>query len=96
MKTRAVFCFRLYVAGQSPNSLQALTNLRDLCGKYLEGCHQIEVVDVLRDTKRALTDGILVTPTLLQVSPLPVCRVIGNLADTAFVLANLGMISDVR
>jgi circadian clock protein KaiB len=92
MKKRALFLFRLYVAGQSPNSIQALDNLRYLCSEHLEGRHEIEVVDVLRDTKRALDDGILVTPTLLRTSPLPVRMVIGNLANRSLVLSNLGMI----
>ncbi len=86
MSKRALFKFRLYVAGDSPNSTQALSNLHAICGKFLPERHEIEVVDVLCDPKRALADGILLTPTLLKLSPEPVRKIVGNLSHTQTVL----------
>ena len=83
--------FRLYVAGQSPNSVLALRNLRALCEQHLGARHEIEVIDVLRNAGAALDDRILVTPTLLKLSPAPTCRIIGNLSQADVVLATLGL-----
>ena len=91
MSPTSTFRFRLYVAGQSHNSVLALENLRALCRQHLRDRHEIEVVDVLRQADRALADGILVTPTLLKLSPAPTCRIMGSLALADVVLATLGL-----
>jgi len=85
------FKFRLYVAGDTQNSMQATANLLALCGSYLDKRHTIEFVDVLRDPKRALADGILMTPTLLRLSPAPERKIVGTLAQTGSVLMALGL-----
>jgi circadian clock protein KaiB len=77
---------RLFVAGNAPNSLLAIANIQAICNLHFAAQHEIEIVDLLKHPRRALTDGIVVTPTLLKLSPLPVQRVIGNLEDTAQVL----------
>jgi circadian clock protein KaiB len=79
---RSVLKFRLYVAGDGPNSLQAIANLNALCKQRLPGRHAIEIVDVFREPQRALTDGILLTPTLLKLSPTPVRKVVGTLSES--------------
>lgn len=79
---------RLYVSGNAPNSLSAIRNLRAIAGEHLSGPCEIEVVDVVTDGIRAVQDRILVTPTLLLVDH-PHVRVLGNLSDTARVLATL-------
>lgn len=89
--TRAVFKFRLYVAGDAPNSVQALGNLSALCRAHLPDRHEIEVVDVFREPKRALADGIFMTPTLVKLAPLPLRRIVGTLSQTQPVLWALGL-----
>jgi circadian clock protein KaiB len=81
---------RLYVAGNAPNSVRAIANARAICEEHFNGSHDLEIVDLLDHPVRGLADGIVVTPTLLKVSPLPVQRVIGNLSDTSQVLLALG------
>ena len=81
---------RLYVAGNAPNSLRAIANVRAICDEHFVSGHQIEIVDMLEYPLRALADGIIVTPTLIRLWPLPVKRVIGNLSDTTQVLLTLG------
>lgn len=72
---------RLYIAGNAPNSLRAIANLKSICNQhYVSGC-SLEIIDLLTHPERALADGIIVTPTLVKVSPLPVQRVIGTLLD---------------
>ena len=89
--TPDVFTFRLYVAGDAPNSLQAMANLTQLCETYMPERNQIEVVDVLLDPKRALTESILMTPTLVTDSPYPGHRIVGTLTNTEPILQILGL-----
>ena len=87
----ATFKFRLYVAGDSPNSTQAVANLNDLCRAHLPDRHRIEIVDVLREPKRAMADGILLTPMLVKLSPKPGRTIIGTLSDRPTVIHALGL-----
>ena len=91
MSRRAIFKFRLYVAGGAQNSAQALANLTALCRAHLPDRHEIEVVDVLQEPKRAVADEILMTPTLIKLAPLPVRRIVGTLSQTQTVLQALGL-----
>jgi circadian clock protein KaiB len=87
---KARLVLRLYVAGTAPNSTRAIANARAICDEHFAARHTLEIVDLLIDPKRALADGVVVTPTLLKVSPLPMQRVIGNLNDTEQVVRTLG------
>ncbi|HTA66372.1 MAG TPA: circadian clock KaiB family protein [Xanthomonadaceae bacterium] len=85
------FRFQLFVAGDAQNSVQAIANLTALCRTYLPNQHEIRIVDVFQEPKRALAEGIFMTPTLLKVSPLPVRRIVGTLSHTQVVLQALGL-----
>ena len=91
MSRRVKFKFRLYVAGDALNSAQAIANLAALCRLHLADRYEIEVVDVFREPKRALADGILMTPTLVKLGPSPVRRIVGTLSQTQPVLQALGL-----
>jgi circadian clock protein KaiB len=88
--TNAGLVLRLYVAGNAPNSLIAVANIRAICDAHFTASHKLEIVDLLKHPRRALADGIIVTPTLLKLLPLPILRVIGNLSNTTAVLLTLG------
>lgn len=81
----------LYVAGGAPNSIKAIANLEALCQRYLKDGYKLEIVDVCEHPLRALSDGVLVTPSLTKLAPGPPENVIGNLSDTGSVLAALGL-----
>ena len=70
--TTGVRVLRLYVAGSAPNSVQAIANIEEICRQYLQGNYQLEIVDVLKQPFRALADGVMVTPSLIKLSPSPV------------------------
>ncbi len=89
MSTR--YSFRLYIAGESPNSVQAIINLKALCREYLLERHDIEIVDVLREPKRALADGVSLTPMLVKLSPGPIRKIVGSLSHREPVLLALGL-----
>lgn len=74
---------RLYIAGNGPNSLRAVANARAICDEHFAASYDLEVVDMLKHTNRALADGVIVTPTLLKLLPLPAMRLVGSLSDTA-------------
>jgi circadian clock protein KaiB len=69
-----------------------MANLTRLCLRYLPGRHHIELVDVLRDPKRALEDHIYMTPTLVKLSPIPIGKIVGTLTEPKFVLQLLGVL----
>jgi circadian clock protein KaiB len=85
------FILKLYIAGQTPKSIAAVGNLRNLCEQYLPGRYQIEVVDLLLQPKLARTDQILAIPTLVRSLPTPISRIIGDLSDTEEVLLGLNI-----
>jgi len=87
----ACFHFRLYVAGDTPNSDRARLNLGALCRKHLVGRYKIHVVDVFKDPNRAAIDGILMTPTLIKLAPSPMRMIVGTLSQSAALLEALGL-----
>ena len=89
---RETYVFRLFIAGEEPNSSKARANLARLCEKHIEGRYKIDVVDVLKDATAAHKNNVLVTPTLILIRPLPNVTVLGNLSDPRRVLAALRLI----
>ena len=82
---------RLYVAGQTPNSLTAFENLKKICENYLESTYTIEVIDLLKHPQLAKDHQIVAVPTLIRKLPTPVKKIIGNLSDTEKVLVGLDL-----
>ena len=85
---------RLYVAGQTPKSVTALTNLKRICEEQLQGRYKIEVIDLLKNPRLAKDDQILAIPTLVRKLPSPVRRIIGDLSNTERVLVGLDLRKD--
>ncbi len=82
---------RLYVAGQTPNSLKAFANLKRICEEHLTGQYTIEVIDLLENPRLAAGDQIVAIPTLVRKLPAPIRKIVGNLADTERVLVGLDL-----
>ena len=80
---------RLYVAGQTPKSLEAFANLKRICEKHLEGQYRIEVIDLMETPQLAKDDQILAIPTLVR-------KIIGDLSNTERVLVGLNLIAAPR
>jgi circadian clock protein KaiB len=87
---RAGLRLRLYIAGNAPNSLLAINNLKAICDEHFATGCVVETIDLLVHPARALADSIIVTPTLVKFYPLPVKKVIGTLNDTNQVCLALG------
>jgi circadian clock protein KaiB len=82
---------RLYVAGQTPKSLAALSNLKRICSNHLNGRFEVEVVDLLKNPHLAQGDQILAIPTLVRSLPPPIRKIIGDLSDTERVVVGLDL-----
>jgi circadian clock protein KaiB len=80
---------RLYVAGQTPKSLQAFSNLKKICEEHLKGKYTIEIIDLIENPKLSRGDQILAIPTLVRKLPQPIRKIIGDLSDTEKVLVGL-------
>ena len=86
-----IWNLRLYVAGQTPKSLEAFANLKDICETHLQGKYKIEVIDLTENPELAKNDNILAIPTLVRKLPEPVKKIIGTLADEEKVLVGLDL-----
>jgi circadian clock protein KaiB len=82
---------RLYVAGQTPKSVLALRNLRQICEEHLQGRYEIEMIDLLQNPQLARGDQILAVPTLVRRLPEPIKKIIGDLSNTDRVLVGLDL-----
>jgi circadian clock protein KaiB len=82
---------RLYVAGQTPRSLAAFSNLKKICESHLDGRYHIEVIDLVEQPHLSKGDQILAIPTLVRKLPQPVRKIIGDLSDTERVLVGLDL-----
>ncbi|RJQ55334.1 MAG: circadian clock protein KaiB [Desulfobacteraceae bacterium] len=85
------FQLRLYVAGQTPKSLEAFANLKKICEDHLQGRYRIEVIDLVENPQLAKGDQILAIPTLVRRLPQPLRKIIGNLSNTERVLVGLDL-----
>jgi circadian clock protein KaiB len=85
------YVLRLYVAGTSIRSRQAILRTRELCAVELKGHCKLEVIDIYQHPIRALNGQIVATPTLVKELPLPMRRLIGTLATSSRLFVGLGL-----
>ena len=85
------YSLRLYVAGQTPKSVLAFTNLKQICEQHLLGRYQIEIIDLLENPQLARGDQILAIPTLVRRLPEPIKKIIGDLSNAERVLVGLDL-----
>lgn len=81
----------LYVAGNTERSLRAVRNIRRLCDERLHGNYSLEVFDLYQEPQLAADVQVLAAPTLIKLLPLPVRRLVGDLANRDKVVAALGL-----
>ena len=80
---------RLYVAGQTPKSVTAFANLKQLCEAYMPNQYRIEIVDLLQHPELAQQDQIFAIPTLVRRLPRPIRQIIGDLSNHEKVILGL-------
>lgn len=82
---------RLFVAGSTVRSRQAIENLKRICREQLNGDVDLEVVDIYQQPELAERYQVIAAPTLVKLLPLPVRRIIGDLSETERVLRGLDL-----
>ncbi|HEV7928419.1 MAG TPA: circadian clock KaiB family protein [Verrucomicrobiae bacterium] len=85
------YVLRLYVAGATERSRQAVLRARQLCEAELKGNFELEVIDVFQQPILARDGQIVATPTLVREFPRPVRRLIGNLSNSAGLFVGLDL-----
>jgi circadian clock protein KaiB len=86
------YVLRLFVTGTTSRSARAIANLRRVCEQRLRGEYDLEVVDIYQRPDAAKEYQIVAAPTLVKLLPLPLRRIIGDLADEQRVLAGLDLV----
>lgn len=89
---KKIYVLKLYVAGNTPNSVRALKTLNDILDREFRGVYALKVIDVLKNPQLAEEDKILATPTLSKILPPPVRKIIGDLSDREKVLIGLDLL----
>ena len=82
---------QLYVIGMSPKSMEAIENIKALCDEHLKDAFELEIIDIYKNTERAVEEHIVFSPSLIKQMPLPRKTLIGTLADTEKVIKALGI-----
>ena len=83
---------KLYVTGQTLNSIKAIHNLKKILSGELKDMYELEVINVLENPQLAEDERIMATPTLSRSLPLPIKRIIGDLSDKDKVLIGLDIV----
>ena len=85
---------RLFVAGATDRSRQAVVHVRKLCGE--ESNCTLEVIDIYQQPHLARENQIVATPTLIKALPLPVRQFIGNQANITGLFAELDLLGKIK
>jgi circadian clock protein KaiB len=88
------YILKLYVAGQSAKSVNAVANIKKLCEAHLPGRYVLDVIDLYQQPQLAQGEQIIAVPTLIRKLPSPLRRVIGDLSSTERVLVGLDIRSE--
>ncbi len=86
---------RLFVAGSTPRSARAVSNLRAILDEHLPGNYELDVIDLYQQPELAKKYGLVAVPTALKTTPPPIRRIIGDMSDESRVLAALEIIRQV-
>ena len=90
-KITAEYVLRLFITGATPNSVRAVTNIKQICEDHLKGRYSLEIIDVYQQVGIAEQEQLIALPLLIKKTPLPERRMIGDLSDTGKVLKGLGL-----
>src|ERR671917_2322551 len=90
-KSSAEYVLRLYVAGVTPRSVQAIENVKSVCERHLRGRYELQVIDIYQQPVLAKGDQIIAVPTLIKRVPAPLRTLIGDLSDVERVLVGLDL-----
>ena len=85
------FLLRLFLTGTTPQSIKALSSIREICETHLKGKYELEVIDLYQNPGLARSEQIIAAPTLVKKLPLPLRRIIGDMSSIEKVLVGLDL-----
>ena len=85
------YVLTLYVAGQTPRSVNAILNIRQICERELKDRYTLEIIDIYQHPGTARDEQLFALPTLIKRLPSPISKIIGDLVDTDKVLVGLNL-----
>lgn len=88
---KVMWLLRLYVAGQTPNSVRAIENIKRICEEHLKGSYDLEVIDIYQQPQLAKGDQIIALPTLLRKLPPPLRKFVGDMSASERILVGLDL-----
>jgi circadian clock protein KaiB len=86
------YVLRLFVSGMTPTSIRAISNLKEICSKNLDGRYELEIIDIYQQPDLSKQEQIIAAPTLIKKLPMPLRRFIGDLSDSEKILVGLDLI----
>ncbi|MDB5193507.1 MAG: circadian clock protein KaiB [Segetibacter sp.] len=92
-KKTVEYVLRLFITGATPNSIRAITNIKQICEQHLKDRYSLEIIDVYQQRAIAEKEQLVALPLLIKKAPLPERRIIGDLSNTEKVLKGLGLVS---
>jgi circadian clock protein KaiB len=88
---KELFILKLYVAGTTPKSIAAITNIKRICEDFLHGKYNLEVIDLYQNPSLAKGEQIIAVPTLIKKLPSPLRRIIGDMSNVDKVIVGLDL-----
>jgi circadian clock protein KaiB len=85
------YVLRLYVAGATHRSTEAILNIKKVCEEHLKGRYELEVIDIYQQPVLAKGEQIVAAPTLVKKLPPPLRKFIGSMADVDRILVGLDL-----
>ncbi len=85
------YVLRLYIAGMTPASTRAITNIKEICEQHLPGQYDLEVIDIYQQPILAEGEQIIAAPTLIKKLPAPLRRFLGDMSDQERILVGLDL-----
>ncbi len=86
------YVLRLYVAGVTPRSQEAIRTVTAICEEHLAGRYDLEVIDLYQQPTLAKGEQIIAAPTLIKQLPAPLRKIIGSMVDKEKLLIGLDLI----
>jgi circadian clock protein KaiB len=90
-KNEQKYILKLYVAGMTPRSANAIAKIKDICEEYLKARYELEIIDIFQNPVLARGEQIIAAPTLIKKLPLPLRRLIGDMSNRQKVLLGLDL-----
>jgi circadian clock protein KaiB len=89
----AKFVLRLYVAGMTPRSAEAIRRVTAFCEKHLTDQYELEIIDIYQRPALMKGEQIIAVPTLVKHLPEPLRRFIGDMHDEEKLLFGMDLVT---